>query len=216
MVFPMRVESANPVTTPMATATTGTSNSIYWLALSLKPGRARCGKTKTDRVLWLRVLLLAGAATLSGCSRDSHVVAFITTKTHPEITLAVIQNNEDDIVLRMTMVNRDEKAFPLLRWNLPEDGELTNALFEVTRNGAPVPYRGKMVKRSVSDQDYLQIKPGEQRSATIALAQGYDVKPRGRYTIQYRAWNQYTRNIPDKKLPVLVEMSSGVLTVVKR
>jgi peptidyl-Lys metalloendopeptidase len=139
------------------------------------------------------MLLLIVAATLSGYARDAHVVAFITAQTQPEITLAVVTNDGDDIVLRVTMVNRDSKVFPLLRWNLPGDGELTNALFELSRNGKPVPYRGKMVKRSVSEKDYLQLKPGEERSAMIALAQGYDTKPKGTYKIRYHAWNQYSR-----------------------
>lgn len=145
-----------------------------------------------------------------GCFRGSNVVTF---KTHPKITLSLVESTADDIVLRVTMTNLDTKNFPMLRWNLPQSGELTSGLFSVVRDGSQVPYRGKMVKRSVSPGDYLVLKPGEQAAATIGLSQGYDVSQKGTYTIRYDAWNQFQ---DERKLPVLVEMSSDEFTVVKK
>lgn len=149
----------------------------------------------------------------TACFRGPDVVAFMTQKTHPKITLSLVESTADDIVLRVTMVNHDAKNFPVLRWNLPQDGELTSDLFSVARDGSQVSYRGKMVKRRVSDSDYLVLKPGEQAAAAIGLSQGYDVSQKGTYTIRYHAWNQFQ---DERKIPVLVEMSSDEFTVVKK
>lgn len=148
-----------------------------------------------------------------GCFRDANVMAFKTQKTHPKISLSLVERTADNILLRVTMANQGQKNFSVLKWNLPQDGDLTRDLFAVSCDGSPVSYKGKMVKRSVTDKDYLILKPGDQAATVIALAQGYDVKPKCTYIIRYHAWNQFS---DETKVPVLVEMSSDELTVIRK
>jgi peptidyl-Lys metalloendopeptidase len=78
---------------------------------------------------------------------------------------------------------------------------LTNSLFEITRDGKPVEYHGRMVKRQVTTSDYIRMKPGKY-SATISLAQAYDVKPPGHYTVRYSVFNQMTVPIDSNELVI--------------
>jgi len=87
-------------------------------------------------------------------------------------------------------VNHGVDSFPFLKWNLPQNGNLTTDLFEVRRDDDFVEYRGQMVKRKVTRGDFREIKPSRGLTATCGLTQGYDVGPRGRYTIQYTDWNE--------------------------
>ena len=163
--------------------------------------------------LAVRVFLAFIVVATTGCFRDPKVVTFKTQKTHPTITLSLVESTASDIVLRVTMANHASQNFPVLRWNLPQSGELTSVLFSVARDGSQVSYGGKMVKRRVSESDYLVLKPGEQAAATIGLSQGYDVSQKGTYTIRYHAWNQFQ---DEQKVPVLVEMASDEFTVVRK
>jgi hypothetical protein len=99
----------------------------------------------------------------------------------------------DDIELKLSLVNRGSSPFALLKWNLPADGRLDGSVFELSRDGKNVEYRGIEIKRAVTDACYIAMKPGREYTASIRLAQGYDVHPKGRYIIRYRTWNQ----VPD-------------------
>jgi hypothetical protein len=107
----------------------------------------------------------------------------------PEASISA-NAKSSDILVQLTIVNRGTNPFPLLKWNLPNDGRLTTSLFEIERDGRVVEYKGVMVKRAVTAADYMDLAPGRKYRASISLAQGYDVSPKGRYSIQYKAWNQ--------------------------
>jgi hypothetical protein len=115
----------------------------------------------------------------------------------------------NDIVVELKLVNRGLDSYPLLKWNFPQDGKLTTSLFEVHRNGQIVEYQGLMVKRRVTDADFLNIESGREYIATLGLAQGYEVSPSGRYTIQYTAWNE----APGAKQ--VISIKSNVVTLEK-
>jgi hypothetical protein len=142
-------------------------------------------------ILLVPLLLTA----LSGCSAttsrgvDSEMATRAETTTAPEVRLSLVRA-DDDIVIQVTMTNRQESPFRLLKWNLPPDGTLTTALFAVSRNGKPVEYTGKMIKRTVMADDYMVLDSGRNYSTKVGLASAYDVKPKGRYIIQYVASNQ--------------------------
>jgi hypothetical protein len=67
-----------------------------------------------------------------------------------------------------------------------------------------------MIKRAVSDTDYIPMEPGRVYASQIRLGQGYDVHPKGKYTIQYRAWN----SSPDGKR--VLSFESNVVEVNKQ
>jgi hypothetical protein len=115
----------------------------------------------------------------------------------------------NDILVEVAVVNHGSNPFPLLRWNLPSDGRLTTNLFQVQRDGQVVEYKGLMVKRKVTAADFIELEPKREYRARISLAQGYDVNSKGRYSIQYRAWNQSLQGKP------VISLSSNVVTVEK-
>jgi hypothetical protein len=107
----------------------------------------------------------------------------------PEVHISA-QNKGGDIVVELKIVNHGSASFCLLKWNFPQDGRLTTNLFEVRHNNEIVEYKGPMVKRRVTDADFLKIEPGREYTASLGLAQGYELETKGRYTIQYKAWNE--------------------------
>jgi hypothetical protein len=121
---------------------------------------------------------------------DIHSLSSNVTVPQAQISASV---KGDDIEVKVTLVNPGSSPFALLKWNLPGNGRLDGSLFAVTRDRKTIEYRGMEMKRAVSDADYIPLEPGRDYSTSIRLAQGYDVRPKGKYTIQYHAWNQ----VPD-------------------
>lgn len=65
----------------------------------------------------------------------------------------------------------------------PEEG----ALFDITRDGQPVRYLGRKVKRAPpAEADLLLLAPGETRSARVELSATYDMAATGAYAVRYR------------------------------
>jgi hypothetical protein len=151
-----------------------------------------------------------------GCGGSVTAVTSAQEENFSAPQVRVISNSEfvrSDIVVRVTMINRGPGAFRLLRWNLPADGDLTNSLFEITRNGKPLGYRGRMVKRRVTAADYIRMEPDKPYSAEISLAQAYETGPRGRYKVRYSAYNQTAE---DAKKMELIEINSSELVIEKK
>ncbi len=161
------------------------------------------------------VATLAGGTRCHSCYKVIAVMngqAITETFTPPGARVAILSATPDDIVVHVTLVNHGPGIFRLLRWNLPEDGRLTSDLFEVSRDGKQVRYRGKMVKRSVTSESYLTLLPGKECDFRISLAQEYDVAPTGQYKAPYHAWNQ---TAPDVSAYKLIEVRSNELEVGK-
>lgn len=89
------------------------------------------------------------------------------------------------LLLEFTLNNRGKKAVNVLTWNTPLEG-LFGKAFVITTGDEEVPYAGPMVKRgSVSREDYVNIPPGGRRAARVNLADAYDLKTPGRYTVTF-------------------------------
>jgi hypothetical protein len=126
---------------------------------------------------------------VAACARrEVDIKSLSANTTTPQAHISVVPK-ADDMEVKVILVNRGSVPFALLKWNLPADGRLDGSLFEVSRDGMKIEYRGMEIKRSVSGADYLPLEPGHEYSASIRLAQGYDVYSKGKYKIQYRTWN---------------------------
>jgi hypothetical protein len=158
-------------------------------------------------------LLVGMQAAGGGGSVTAVQSAQIENFSAPETRVETVRSTAADIVVRVTMINRGPGVFRLLRWNLPADGELTNSLFEITRNGKPVGYRGRMAKRRVTPADYIRMEPDKPYSAEISLAQAYEVGLRGRYKVRYSAYNQTAE---DAEKMELIEINSSELLIEKK
>jgi peptidyl-Lys metalloendopeptidase len=86
-----------------------------------------------------------------------------------------------------TLTNAGADVIQVLNWQTPFEG-IKGPMFDVTRDGASVDYHGPMLKRGAPRKDnYVVLKPGERRAATINLSDGWEVDAPGSYTVEYTA-----------------------------
>jgi hypothetical protein len=125
-----------------------------------------------------------------------------------------------------TLTNTSSDGFYVLKWFTPLEG-IAGDIFRVERDGAELPYRGKLVKRGPPiSEDYVWLEAGESVSAEVDLAEGYDFSQAGQYTIQFRSpqMSQVAKTetekadsfeelgmiqIPSNTVNVVIESSSG-------
>jgi peptidyl-Lys metalloendopeptidase len=89
-----------------------------------------------------------------------------------------------------TLSNRTGVDVYLLRWQTPIDG-INTELFEVTREGEPVAYTGRLVKfGNPRPEDYVRVAAGESLSMAVDLAGSYDFSRTGEYSVRYHAFAQ--------------------------
>jgi peptidyl-Lys metalloendopeptidase len=92
----------------------------------------------------------------------------------------------DEVAVVVTITNASGTTAYLLKWQTPF-GAVEAPLFEVTRDGQPVPYLGRMVKRAPpSPDDYIALAPGTSRSVRVELSALYRMDVTGAYSIRYR------------------------------
>ena len=74
----------------------------------------------------------------------------------------------------------------ILIWYTPFEG-IKGKIFQVTRDGNPVPYQGRMVKRGdPRPEDYVRIDPGASRSIDVDLSSAYDLSIPGTYQVTFK------------------------------
>ena len=88
-------------------------------------------------------------------------------------------------MIEFTLENRSGDTLRVLKWYTPLEG-LNGRILEVTREGKPLPYLGRMVKRGPpAAEDYLSLGRGASASATFDLARAYDLSVPGRYRVAF-------------------------------
>jgi heat shock protein HslJ len=86
-----------------------------------------------------------------------------------------------------TLTNTSSEGFYVLKWFTPLEG-IGGDIFRVERDGAELPYHGKLVKRGPPlSEDYVWLDAGQSVSAEVNLAEGYDFSQAGTYTVQFRS-----------------------------
>jgi peptidyl-Lys metalloendopeptidase len=129
----------------------------------------------------LLCLTTALAMLMPACAKEQPV------RIQCELSIAKSLRNAQPAELEFALTNAGEDVIKVLNWQTPFEG-ITAPMFTVMRDGAEVEYRGRMLKRSAPRKDdYLVLKPGERRRATINLADAWDVDAPGRYTVEYSA-----------------------------
>ncbi|KQQ88107.1 peptidase M35 [Massilia sp. Leaf139] len=92
----------------------------------------------------------------------------------------------DDVFVTVTLTNTGSAPERILSARTPF-GPAEFALFDITRDGQPVRYLGREVKRPVPRAaDYMLMAPGESRSARVELSRSYDMAATGAYAVRYR------------------------------
>lgn len=93
----------------------------------------------------------------------------------------------DDVHVNVTLTNTSSSPQYVLKWRTPFEG-LSAPLFDITRDGAKVPYTGALIKRARPTQaDYYLLKPGASHTVKVELSALYDLSVTGDYAIRYRA-----------------------------
>ena len=93
----------------------------------------------------------------------------------------------DSVLVTATLTNTSDTVQYLLRWRTPQQ-DLEAPLFEVQRDGQPVRYLGRRIKRAPPrPADYLQLAPGAALTHTVELSRFYEMSVTGNYTIRYRS-----------------------------
>ena len=93
----------------------------------------------------------------------------------------------DDVVVKVTFTNTSGSPQYVLKSRTPFEG-VGAPLFEVTRDGQPVRYVGKIVKRAApTAADYYLLKPGASYTARVELSALYDMATTGDYAVRYHA-----------------------------
>ena len=99
----------------------------------------------------------------------------------------------EGLIANLSFKNVTDGDVQLLDRNLiggEEATELTWSPFEVTRNGARIPYAGKLVKRAAPTiADYRALTPGEAVTATVNISNAYNLSAPGTYRVRYASVN---------------------------
>ncbi|HKX42537.1 MAG TPA: hypothetical protein VJO99_15370 [Burkholderiaceae bacterium] len=128
--------------------------------------------------LTLALLMAIGAAASGNASAASDLAC--TLRAPPRVAAGA------PVPLRFTFSNRSAHALRLLEWGTPLEGWFA-AYVEVTRDGVALPYRGPMIKRGDPGRDeYQRIAAHRTRSATVNLAQPFDLSQPGVYRVTPR------------------------------
>jgi len=128
-------------------------------------------------VFGVRSLLSTNAQGVSAKAPMSAVVSLSIDKISFDET--------EDVVLHVAITNPNSYSIRILKWFTPLDG-VERSLFTVLRNGEPVPYVGRMVKRAApTDKDYITLMAGESVTSDVNLSDYYVLSVSDDYEVMY-------------------------------
>jgi peptidyl-Lys metalloendopeptidase len=91
------------------------------------------------------------------------------------------------VSVKYTVTNNESRPVAVLKWNTPLEGLIGNP-FVVLRDGTERKFFGIMVLRTDPiESDWAVIPPKGSLSATVDLAQGYDLTAAGEYQVRPRS-----------------------------
>jgi peptidyl-Lys metalloendopeptidase len=104
---------------------------------------------------------------------------------------------DEPLAVQWSLTNGSDKPLYVLRWQTPLAGIEAN-IFAVSRNGQPVMYTGRLIKRPApGPEDFIKLEPGETISTTVDISAAYDMTVRGEYTVRYRAERLLVKESPE-------------------
>jgi peptidyl-Lys metalloendopeptidase len=153
---------------------------------------------------------------LSARAAVAAIVLLVSSVAHAavNVTLSPVQptvGRGDNVLVRVTLTNTSTSPQHVLRWRTPLDG-VQAPLFEVRRDGQPVRYLGRVIKRGApGPADYWRIDPGESITHTVELSRLYEMNVTGNYTIRYLSPAMPATNTTVQ--PVVGELASNLVTI---
>ncbi|WP_433795625.1 M35 family metallo-endopeptidase [Actinoplanes sp. CA-252034] len=132
------------------------------------------------RPLWAACLAV-GIAIPTGAAAGASAVAAATTGLTTTVQIGQVTGSA--LTVRVTVRNTSSSAVDVLSRDLPQARQST-AVLAVTRDGVPVPYRGRLAKLAApTAADYTHIPAGGAYTATVDLADDYDLSQPGTFTV---------------------------------
>jgi peptidyl-Lys metalloendopeptidase len=132
---------------------------------------------------WVR-FVLAGLAALLVCAP----AAFAGTgglRSEIQADKALL-GMTDDVFVRFTLHNESSEDLYVLSWQTALRG-IHEDIFDVRRDGKPVPYIGRLYKWATPQaEDFIRIPAGGSVAGRVELSAAYDISRTGEYSIQYR------------------------------
>jgi len=127
---------------------------------------------------WVLIYIMAAIMMVNGSVQDLRV-----SVTPVQSRFAAVQGV--NVILKYSNTGRDTMSID--KWYLPENGQLLDPLFEVTRDGESVEYVGPLVKRRPpTAEDMITLTPGMTVSTAVQLSTVYNMTQTGNYIIQYK------------------------------
>jgi peptidyl-Lys metalloendopeptidase len=106
----------------------------------------------------------------------------------------------EDVVMKVTVTNHSGQNQYLLKSHSPFV-DIEEGVFEITRDGAKVPYEGAHYKRPApTAADYFLLKPGASHTARVELSSAYDMSITGDYAIRYNAKSMHLFGGTEKQM----------------
>lgn len=125
------------------------------------------------------VRAIAGTSILAGAIAAATAAAPITAKNPLRVSMFANGNGGVEVIL----TNTSNKIARVPKYELPL-GELEAKLFSISRDGEAVAYEGPMIKRGLPlASDFAILRPGQSYRSVVQLADAYDMRKSGTYTI---------------------------------
>ncbi len=154
---------------------------MMWLLLMMLWMRRVSLSAPVPLSLLCGMMVMSSACSNSGQGGHSGA-ADPTPRVH--VGLETAPRGADAGVITAWVENTSSSAVELLIWNTPFEQPLSADIFTVTRNGEPLPYQGRMVKRaSPQPGDWLALSPGERLTVDVDLALAYGIEGAGDYRV---------------------------------
>ncbi|MGS2738256.1 hypothetical protein [Sinomicrobium sp. M5D2P17] len=92
----------------------------------------------------------------------------------------------EPIELSLEVKNTGNKPYTFLPWGTPLENKFTGGCLKVADNNGAIDYKGIMVKRvSPTEKDSITLETGKTAVGKVNLLDGYKLKEKGIYTIQF-------------------------------
>jgi hypothetical protein len=101
-----------------------------------------------------------------------------------------IEKKDNSIVANLFFYNSSPEKLYLEKQTIYFDNEVRNNYFEIfDEKETEVDYTGIMAKRLISQEDFIELKPGESIKSSIPLDKYYELNKGSKYIIKYFAFN---------------------------
>jgi hypothetical protein len=104
--------------------------------------------------------------------------------------------NENRMIAHLSISNNKVERIFLDKLTICYGNKIQNNLFKVLdKNSNRIDYKGVMLKRDITPDDFVAIEPGEKIEMRIALDEFYKVVKGNAYSIQYYAYNPSYKDV---------------------